>query len=890
MSLTDKDPTTESARRRWGLPVHRSQIEDEVRAELEFHLETKVEALIESGLSPAQARAEAERRFGPLVNVEEECLDLSMQREKQRMRLELITDLFRDLRQAARSLRRRPGFTATAVLTVAIGLGAVTSIFSLLDAVVLRALPYAEPDRIASVWGPYQSEAVYLGMSELDAFESISGIRRAPLTLTGDGNAVRIDGARVTSEFFDTLGLQPVLGRPFTATDSEPGAPRVVILSERLARSRFARSDAALGQSLNLEGSLYEVVGIAPDSLRLPEAGTELWLPMRRIEAQASGYHWGQYDLELIGRLSGDTTPEDARLQARSRAKQLRLENPIWTPGEDYGDNATIIPLQATLAGDLRRVVQLMMLASLAVLLIACGNVANLLLARSSARQHETSVRAALGAGRGRLIVSLLVESMVIAAVGAFLGLAFAHAAVRLLTGSLPGADARFGDIGIDLRVLGFTVVATALTALLFGLLPALRSSRVDLLPGLTHGARGGGSSSRALSRGLVVVQLALSVLLLFSSSLMLKSLWQLWNEPLGFTPETVLTARIDPVSGNYDSAERRIELYRQVIDQLEANDAVTSAAASNLIPMETAGMTVFDVPRLDFDPNDLPSATRGVMTPGFFETLGLPLIQGRDFQWTDVRRECKVEQPCAAIVNQSLADTVYQGEALGETIGVGFLGWFEVVGVAADARLRALSDEPGMAFFTPHAQEIVQPPLALELMVRAEGSPLALESLLRRVVATVDPEAAVDRVRTLDVAVRGSTNDTRFLALLLTAFATVSLVLAAVGTYGVISFMVEERRREIGVRSALGARPSELWRGVVWQAVALAVAGIAIGGLGAVGVARLLEGQLYETGALELEVLLAVPLVLFVVTVASSWLPARRAAHIDPAIALRQD
>lgn len=890
MTLTDPDLSNESARRRWGLPVSRSQIEDEVRAELEFHLEAKVDRLIESGLSPAQARAEAERRFGPLVTVEEECLDLSMQREKQRMRLELFTDLFRDLRQAVRSLRRRPGFTATAVLTVAIGLGAVTSIFSLLDAVVLRALPYPEPDRIAAVWGPYQSEAVYLGLSELDAFERLTAITRIPLTLTGDGDAVRIDGAQVTPNFFDTLGLQPMIGRPFSEMDSEPGAPDVTIVSERLANARFGRPDAALGQSLNLEGTLYEVVGVAPNSLRLPQAATQVWLPLPKIESRASGYHWGNYNLELLGRLADGVSPEAARLQTRARAKQLRVENPIWTQGEDYGDEATVTPLQTTLAGDLSRVLQLMMLAALAVLLIACVNVANLLLARSSARQHETSVRAALGASRGRLIASLLVESLVIAALGAAFGLAVAFGSVRLLTGSLPGADARFGDIGVDVRVLGFTLCATVLTALLFGLLPALRSSRVDLLPGIASKARGVATSGRALSRGLVVVQLALSVLLLFSSTLMLRSLWKLWNEPVGFSPETVLLARVDPVSGNYESEQKRLDLYDQMLDRLEQSSAVKAASASTLVPMSSSTFTVFDVPRLDFDPNNLPSATRGIMTPGYFETIGLPLLEGRDFDRTDVRRPCTLEEPCATIVNRLLAERIFQGEALGETMGIDFLGWFEIVGVTADARFQALSAEPTMAFFTPHAQSGGQPVLALELLVRANGEPMALESLVRDVVRDVDAQIAVDQVRTLSSTVRSSVSDTRFLAVLLTAFAGVSLLLAAVGIYGVISFMVEERRQEIGIRAALGARPAELGRSVVGQAVALGVAGGVIGALGCLGVLRLLATQLYETGGLEWQVLLGVPLLLFAVTVVSSWLPARRAATVDPAIALRQD
>ena len=877
-------------RRRWGLPVPRSEIEREVLEELHFHLEKKAERLVQQGFSPAEARAEAERRFGGLDAVRRQCIGLSMGRERKRMRLERLGDLWRDLRYSVRALLRRPGFTVTAVLTIALGLGAVTSIFSLLDAVLLRALPYGEPDRLTVVWGPFQSEAVYLGLEELPAFESLAAVTNQPLTLTGDGEPRRVQGSAVTANFFDLLRVPPKGGRSLTALDAEPGADLVAVISERLATERFGSVERATGQSLRLEGRLYQVVGVAPDSLRLPNADTELWLPLEKIEPSASGYHWGNYHLQLIGRLADGFDRETARHQVRNRAKSLRRENPVWTPGQDFGDGATVDPLQANLAGSLGRLLRLLMVASFAVLLVACVNVANLLLARSSARERETAIRSSVGAGRGRLLTSLLLESLVISLLGAAVGLAVAFGSLRLLTRSLPAADARFGDIGIDHRVLLFTLAATVVTALLFGLLPAWRQSRADLAAQMAAGARGGGRGARKLSRGLVVVQLALSVLLLFSAGLVLKSLWKLWNVEPGFEGETVLLARLDPSSGDYQDPDRRVQLYRQVIERLEASPMVVSAAASSVVPMGSHLLSVFDAPSRDIDPNDLPVALNGDTTPGFFETVGLPLLRGRDFTDQDARRQCTTSEPCATIVNQTLADRIFDGEPLGEVIGAGFLGWFEIVGVSADARLESLSAEPTMAFFLPHAQRQSAPQLSMELLIRAATEPRALESLVRETVRAVDPQVPVDDVRTLDSLVRGSVNDTRFLASLLVVFAAVSLLLGAIGVYGVISYMIDERRHELGVRAAMGATPGDLRHQVLWQAVGLAVLGVLLGCAGIFGVARLLETQLYETSTREVEVLLSVPLTLLAAAALSAWLPARRAARVDPVVTLREE
>ena len=776
---------------------------------------------------------------------------------------------------------------------MAIGLGATTSIFSLLDAVLLRALPYPQAHELTEVWGSAQSEAVYLALTELDAFENLSATTSEPLTLNGDGEPLRVEGSRTTVEFFDTLAIRPIAGRAFLPNDVADGARDITVIAERLARSQFGSADAALGKTLRLEGKIFDVVGVVPDGVRLPNAKTQLWIPLA-IRAADSGYHWGNYYLQLIGRLAEGVDRDAAAAQVRAAAGILRERNPIWTPDANYADTVTVQPLQSSLAGDLDRVLKVLMAAALAVLLVACVNVANLLLARSSTRERESSIRSSLGAGRARLLVSTMIESLVIAALGALFGLVVAFGSLKALTAALPAADARFGAIGVDLRVLGFTLAATVLTAILFGFAPAWRQSKAQLVAGLGAAARGGGSSTRRLTRALVVVQLALSLVLLFSAGLLLKSFWQLWNVDAGFDGDSVLAVRLDPADDDYRDHQQRIDFYRRVVDELRAAPQVAAAAAANSIPMGPSFRSAFEVPSLGItqDVGNLPFGLTRDVTPGYFDVIGLPLLLGRDFADTDVRKPCTQEDPCVSVVNLALAEPLFgdADSALGNIVGAYWFGYFEIVGVVANARLETLSSEPSMAIYLPHSQRTPSPLVSLQVVAKANADPMALESLIRETVARIDPQVAVDDVRTLSSEIEASVADSRFTTFLLSAFALVGLLLGGIGVYGVIAAMVEERRHELGVRAALGATPRTLRHQVLLQALMLALMGIGLGALGSLGATRLLEAQLYETSFVQPEIVIAVPLLLVVAAALAAWIPAKRAADLDPVETLRAD
>ncbi|HVS14291.1 MAG TPA: ADOP family duplicated permease [Thermoanaerobaculia bacterium] len=859
----------------------RRQVDDEIRD----HLERRAAALIERGMSPTEAIAEARRRFGSLDEVRRECLEQQARRRRRAARRTRIGDLGRDLRLAVRRLRRRPGFTAASTVTLGLGLGALLALVALVDAVVLRPLPYPDAGRLVSVWPDVKSRGELDGVESLSALDLVAAYQDGLwLTLRGAEEPMRVAAAAVTPSLFQVLGQTPIAGRRLELEDGASGARRAVI-SERLWRRAWGSDPTLVGRAVEIDGRSWEIVGILPSRFHFPHADTEVWIPLQRDDSNLGAY-WGFYELRLIGRLAADASTTRAEAELRELAGRLRLANPVWTPAEEYGREARVVPLQRQMAGgELRRLLGILLGAVAALVLVVCVNVAGLMLARAGAHQREVAVRASLGAARGRLVFEQLVESLVLAGGGVTVGLLVASGLVGSVAAGLDGVDARFGPIGLDGRlalVAGLLVLATA-TAI--GLWPALRVSAAPLalLPG--RGAGGARSGTRA-RRLLVAAQVALSVVLVSAAALLLVSLWNLVRVDPGFDGGAVLSARVDPPAEPYADGERSLDLYRRVLARLGSTPGVVSVAAASALPLDGGQLRMaFPASGLAVEEGRLPMAVRRVVTPGYFATLGIPLLEGRDFDARDAPGG-----PRVAIVNRTLADTIWPGRrALGERVGMAWerVAEIEIVGVVEDALQETLDATVEPELYFPLAQ---MPRSELLVAVRASGDPMAQAGVLRATVAAVDEQIPVSDLRTVRAVALRSISDARVTAALIAALAGLALVMAAVGVFGVVASLVDERRREIGVRVALGATPTHLTRSVLRQGLALGALGGTAGLLAAGAANRVLRSFLFEASSLETGVLAAVPLALVLVCVAASWLPARRAASIDPARTLRAE
>ena len=868
-----------------GRERRRAAEELQVLEEIEFHIEQRTESLIRSGLSPEQARLEAERRFGGRESIARECLALADRRRRRRARSEALFEMGRDLRQVARGLRRRPGFTAAAVLILALGIGANAAMFSLIDAVVLRSLPHRDPERLVAVAGGSLAELTGL-TQRARCFESVAAFDGGlDLTYTGKGEPARLKGATVSVNLFGMLGASPQRGSHFQEEDARPGGTPKVILSDRLWRDRFGGREEVLGSSVALDGRLYAVTAIMPAEFRFPNEATQLWLPLV-IDDSNQGAYWGSYFLSIVARLAPGFDQASATTELRRVFEELRLENPIWTPLESYSLNAGLQGLQADMGGNLRPLLSLLQGAVFTVLLIVCVNLANLLLARSGARRRETAIRACLGASRTRLISFLLKECLVLAAVGAGLGLLLAQFLTDSLAGRIPGLDGRYGSIGVDLRVVAFSAAMALATAAAFGLLPALRLSRTGAIAVLRESGRSGALAAGRRTRDvLVVAQVALSVVLVVCSGMMLTTLWKLSNVDPGFQGERVLSARLDPAEAFYSESTARIGFYQGVLERLAALQDVESTAAADVLPMSGSVLSLAHRVRgRDFENGILPMAKRRLVTPGYFKTMRIPLLEGRDF----VAQDDPNRRP-AVIVNRALAERFWPGDsALGQALGYPWPSdWLEVVGVVEDVLLGELGGGIEPTIYFPYAQDSRA---SMTVLARTTRDPAALAATLRALVAEADPQVPVSDVRTVRAAVIDSIAQPRLAAAFLSSFALVALALGGFGIYGVIAVLVAQRRQEIGVRLALGAPPARILGQIVVQGMTLASLGICVGLAGAALAYGWIEQFLFDVDLLDLRIVGASAFLLAAVAALASYWPARRASRLDPLESLRAD
>ena len=799
-----------------------------------------------------------------------------------------------DFRFALRQLLKHPGFTAVAVITLALGIGANTAIFTLVNRVLLSPLPFREPDRLVMVRSTDLAndltDSSVAGPDFLDwrsgsrAFEALAaaqgGLR---FNLTGRGEPVSLAGGFVTPEFFKVFDLPIQLGRTFLPEEAETGQEHRLVLSHGAWQRRFGGDPEIVGQQVAINGHAHLVVGVATRNLGFIEEMVEAWAPMTTSRLRENR---GSHYLQVFGRLKPGATVDQATAELATLCAAIAKDH----PGKE-GRSVRLIPLHRKLVESIRPIFLVLHGAVALVLLIACANVANLLLARGETRRREMAVRAALGASRWQVIRQLLAESLLLAGLAAALGLLLAQVGLDLVQAFAPRPQGRsipfFDEISLDGRVLLFTAAVALVTGILFGLVPALQSSRTDLTHDLKEAAPGASGSRRRhrLLDTLVVAQLAFSLVLLVAAGLLVRNLVRLTEVKPGFEPAGLLTMEMELPHSRYTNETLRLAFYREALDRIRALPGVTSAEAINILPMiGTDNSWSFDIdgaPALP--PGKYRLAEYRVITPGYLETMRVPLRQGRVLGFLDDGRHR------VAVINETLARRYFPGEdPLGRRIRFGKNDSpIEIVGVAGDEKAFGLASTAPAVIYQPYAQSCWN---LMSLVVRTPGDPLRLAGAVREQIWSVDPDQPVTQVRRMSDWVNESIALQRFSALLLLGFALVGLILAAVGIYGLFAYAVSQRVHEIGVRMALGATLSDVLRWVLGKGLKLIAIGLGLGLIGAVAVGRLLRSQLYEMSGTDPLTFFVVLLLLAATALLACWLPARRAARINPMEALRNE
>ena len=795
--------------------------------------------------------------------------------------------LWQDLRHAARLLRRSPGFTTAAVVTLALGMGANTAMFSVVHAVMLRPLPYAEPDRLVRVRGGSSFPDLQDWVAQARSFDGLGAYRSHFLDLTGGAAAERVDGALVTGDLFRVLGARAERGRLLEARDDRPGGPKLIVLSHGFWQRRLGGDAGVVGRTVRFSTGEYEVVGVMPAGFSLPEVEAEAWAPLvpeSPEEASARGAH----SLMAVGRLRPGTSLPAAQEDMDAIAARLSAAHP-----EENKDRRFVLnPLHQFLVRDVRGALLLLLGAVAFVLLIAATNVANIQLARAAARRKEIAIRASLGASRARLVRQLLAESVLLAVVGGAAGLVVANWITDLVVTMSPAGVPGIDLVRLDPRVLAFTAAVSVLTGLVFGLVPGLHGSRVSLVPSLKEGGRATGAPARQrLRSALVVSQVALALVLLVGAGLLLRSLQRLQSVDPGFDPARLVTFNLTPPMARYGDIPRRTRLFEDVLTRVVALPGVTAVGATSELPFGMGSLFhnfVIDG-RPPLEPGREPEIYSRSVSPSYLSTLGLSVLRGRALSPDD-----RAESPRVAVINEAAARQHFPGEdPIGRRIAWARAPervWITVVGIVGDVRAQELAEEEVPALYTPMAQELRAWKTWMNVAVRTAEAPEGLAAAVRREVAAVDADIPVTKVRAMDDLITASVAPRRFNLLLLGGFAALALVLAGVGLHGVISYAVAQRTQEMGVRVALGAAPRDVVRLVLGQGLALTLGGVALGAAAALGLTRFLSTMLFGVRATDPATFIGVALLLVAVAALACYRPARRAARVDPLVALRGD
>jgi predicted permease len=872
--------------------LHRGKVDRELDKELRFHLEGLVEENIAVGMSERDARFAALRRFGGLTQIQETC------REQRRTRL--LEDFQQDLVYTLRSLRRTPGFTAVIVATLALSIGANSAIFSLFEGVLLRPLPYPDAGRLTRVffnnsnWPKFPLNPFdFRDFRERNhSFESFAAYTRSDVQLSGQGEPIKLTGFMVTAGFFRTLGLRPALGSEFSTRNEVADSERVVILSDRIWRDRFGSAPDVIGRKITLQSQPFTVVGVMPPGAEHPGNSynpvaygetVDAWLP---YWFEGNPNQRASHFMEGLGRLKPGVTLDQARADLTTVLAGLAAIHP-----GDRNWRIVMVPLHHEIVGTSRRILIVLLGAVGLVLLIACANAANLLLARATARQHEIALRMALGADRGRLIRQLLAESLLISFIGGALGAALSGAGVRLLVAALPAGFPRASEIHVDGVVLAFTLLISVATGLLFGIVPAMHAARNEPRQGLAESGRSftGGASSARLRNILVIAEVSLSFVLLLGAGLMLRSLLNLLNSEPGFRPQHVLTAAISLPGTNYHGADAISRFYRRLLEDLSAVPGVQAAGAGSDLPWTgyDDNASGFKIENAQPPPHEEFHARYHCASPGYFRAVGTPLLRGRFFDDHDTK-----ESSAVLIVNQAMATRYWPGgNAVGRRLTFEDApkekDWSTVVGIVADVKDRPDSAAAEPAFWWPHQQ---QPFGSMRVVVRSDMDTQTLARQLQLVVHRMDPALAVGDLRAMDAIADASYSTSRFSFFLVSLFALLAWTLASIGIYGVISYSVSLRLHEYAVRIALGASVWQVMRLVIGQGVRLAVAGTAIGLVCGFALARLLASVLYQVPGADPLTLASAVFVALASAALACYVPARRVVANDPMRALQTE
>ena len=876
--------------RRFWRPDPRQDVDDE----LAFHLAMREDEYRREGHTPDAAHDQAVKRFGDVERIRDECHELGRKRVARRHRAFRWEALRQDVRYALRSIRTNPGFALAVVVTMALGIGATSAVFSVAYGALLRPLPYRDADALVRLWSMRADRGLdFFSVSPADyrdwkaqtrAFAAMGAFERqreAALTLGGEPQGVEL--AAVTPDIFALLGTPPALGRSITPDDAAGAANPVVLLSDDAWTTRFGADPSAVGRDVTIDGRPHRIVGVMPPGFYVPGTSAELWTPLSLAGAPED--HSNRY-LRVLARLAPSASLDRARRELDLVSTRLGREYPATNAG--WGVNTMSVP-EMIVGAQFRRAVLVLLGVVGFVLLIACANAANLQLARAAARRREMAVRCALGASRGRILAQLLAESAVLGAVAGVAGLALAYGGVALLRALGAETVPRLEDVRLDAPVLAFTLVLALGSGVLFGLAPALRAARSDHAESLKQGARGSsGLAGDGVRSALVVAEVMLSLILLIGAGLLTRTFVRLQNVDTGFDARGVIALPLRLPEASYPDTARATAFYDALLEQAAALPGVTRAAAVSSAPFAgpNSGLVFARADQAPPDRQEAPDADYRVVTPGYLATLGVPLLRGRDLSPRDAR-----DAPPVAVISQAMARTYWPGEdPVGGRVRIGDVlegPVFTIVGVAGDARYQSLE--------TPDARPMIyfslgqRPQHSMTLVLRTTN-PAAAAAGVRRAVASLDATLALAPVEELSGLIRRAFATRRFALALFGIFAAVAAVLAGVGIYGVLSFLVRQRTRELGIRVALGAPRGRLMATVVGRALRLTTAGVVLGLLGAWYLSRSLGALLFETSATDRGTFAGVAALVLAIGGVASLVPARRAMRADPMEALRAE
>jgi putative ABC transport system permease protein len=880
--------------------------EGEIIEELAQHLDDVYQRHIAKGLPEHEAKQLALRELAGADSLPNELKRIHKPyyeppvpgglRISQNGRSNLLTDFVQDLRYAVRMQLKNPGFTLVAVIALALGIGANTAIFSVVNSVLLRPLPYKDPERLVMVWEdaskfgyPRDTPAAanYVDWRDQNTvFEGMAAIADESFNLTGTGEPERLEGRLVSANLLAVLGVDPLIGRTFTAAEDQPGANRVALLSYALWQRRFGGDKSIVGQAITLNGEPYTVVGVMPARFQFPSSDDQIWAPIAFTTEDAGNRN--RHYLQVLARLKGGTSLDQAQAEMHTIAARLQQQYP--ESNTDLG--AAVTSLHEHFVGDIKPALLILLGAVGLVLLIACANVANLLLARAAVRQKEIAVRVALGARRWRLIRQFLTESVLLSTIGGVIGLAIAYGGLLLLQTFIPENISQARQISVDLKVLGFTFLVSMITGLIFGLAPAIQAVRFNQTETLKEGGRDSatGSSGKRIRGLLVMAEVAVSLVLLIGAGLLINSFLRLRNVDPGFRADDLLTMRVVLPQPKYAEFERRSAFYTELVQRVQSLAGVKSAAVTTNLPLYRQGNSIGV--SIEGQPPPPPGQENIVVTriisPGYFDTMSIPLLSGRQFTDQDIRTS-----PRVAVVSETMARRYWPGQdALGKRIGVSQIrrpeDWIQVIGVVKDVHQFELTAEPRPQMYLTYRQSGFFE--SRDLVVKTEVDPASLAATVRKTVWEIDKDQPVSNIRTMEEILLESIARQRFSMLLLAIFAGVALILAAVGIYGVMSYSVAQRTHEIGIRMALGAQTGAVLKLAVGYGLKLVFAGIAIGLIAAFALTRVMSTLLFGVTATDPATFTLISLVLIGVAAIASYIPARRATKVDPIIALRYE